>query len=375
MAQASTYDSTGVSYYKIPSFTTASGTLIPNLKVAYKSLNPTSTHGTVLIPTCYGGLINTTLTFSTPPNNALSNYHIVVAAMLGNGESSSPSNHASFPTDPPGSLHYEDCIRAHHALLTSHLHVSSLEAVIGFSMGGQQAYYWAVLYPSFVRRAVMICSSARTSPHNYAFLEGPINALASSVDYAAWKEVQRKIAAGDDVGPNLRKLKAERGLRAFGRAYNAWLTSATWFRERWWGEREDGGLGCKSVDEFMVWRSDEAYLGWNPDDLLVLARMWQMGDVGSVCGDEKAKTSTLGGGLGDDELYEKALKGITAEVLLMPCRTDQYFPPEDSEIEMKYLQKGRLGVIESVWGHVAGGGMNPKDVEFMNANIASFLSQ
>ena len=57
----------------------------------------------------------------------------------------------------------------------------------------------------------------------------------------------------------------------------------------------------------------------------------------------------------------------------MPSRTDQYFPPEDSEVEMKYLKRGTLSVIESVWGHVAGGGGNLKDVEFINEQIGRFL--
>lgn len=39
----------------------------------------------------------------------------------------------------------------------------------------------------------------------------------------------------------------------------------------------------------------------------------------------------------------------------MPARTDQYFPPEDSEVEVKHLKKGELRVIETVWGHIAGG--------------------
>jgi len=123
---------------------------------------------------------------------------------------------------------------------------------------------------------------------------------------------------------------------------------------------------------------------WDADDLLVLARMWQMGDVGLVGPQTQAKEEAevegqvlaqMGGPIPDDGLYQKALAGIQAKVLLMPCRTDQYFPPEDSEIEMQHLQHGTLAVIESTWGHVAGGGLNPKDTEFMNGQIARFLNE
>lgn len=37
-------------------------------------------------------------------------------------------------------------VRAHVLLLES-LNIRKLEAVIGFSMGGQVAYHWAALYP------------------------------------------------------------------------------------------------------------------------------------------------------------------------------------------------------------------------------------
>ena len=323
------YDGTGVEFYTIPTFTFASGTTLHDVKVAYRSFNPDSKKGTVLIPTCYGGRVNTTLNFTTPPNDCLKDYHVVVVAMLGNGESSSPSNKKMFPT--PGQLRYSDCIRSQYLLLTTHLHVSSLAAVIGFSMGAQQTYHWAVMYPDFVKRAVPICGSARTAPHNYAFLEGPIAALTNSMDYLAWREVQGKLVRGEDVGPKLREVKPEKGLRAFGRAYNAWLTSTFWFREKWWGKRE-GGLGFDDVEGFIVNGSEEGFVTWDAEDLLVLARMWQLGDVGQVVpqADEanpedaitaQMKKMTLGGGKGDDELYKKALGSIKAKVLVMPCRT------------------------------------------------------
>lgn len=361
-----TQDTTGIEYYTIPDFTFASGTTLHDVKIAYRSLNPSSTSGAVLIPTCFAGLINSTLTFSQGPHAALSKYHVIIVAMFGNGESASPSTKPFFPS--PSSLHYRDLIHAQHALLSTHLHIDSLEAVLGFSMAGQQAYHWGVMYPSYVRRIIPICSSARTSPHNYAFLEGPVTAMVHSIDYIAWKAMKGKIAAGEDVGENMRGVVPKRGLKAFARAYAAWLTSAAWFRDREWAK---GEMGFASVEEWLGAR-EEGYVGWDADDLLVLARMWQMGDIGTVIPGEET-VGELGGSVADDERYRRALEGIQAKVLLMPCRTDQYFPPEDSEIEIQYLKHGTLKVIESTWGHIAGGGANPTDVEFMDRQIAEFM--
>lgn len=340
MSSQQPYDATGIEYYTVPSFTFSTGLTKP-IRVAYRSFNPSSTTGTILIPTCYGGRINSTLNFTT---GALASYHVIVVALIGNGESSSPSNDPDFPLSNPGpSVQYEDAVNAQYKLVTDHLGIKELEAVIGFSMGGQQAYYWAVMHGSgpkpFLKNAVAICSSAKTSGHNYAFLEGPIAALETSSDY-------------EGGAYRIKGIKPRLGLRAFGRAYAAWLTSPEWFRQELWRK-----MGAESLKAWL-YPEVAGHESWDAEDLLALARCWQNGDVGKV------------GGEGD---YKKALEGITARVLVMPSRTDQYFPPRDSEIEVEHLKNGVLTPIETVWGHIGGGGANEEDVKYMDAKIAKFL--
>ena len=335
MAYSPAYSSEGVEYCTISSVKFQSGAILP-IKIAYRLFGSLSSHKKALIPTCYGGLINSTLTFakSTQP---LSNYLVIVVAMLGNGESSSPSNTPNFPT----SLSYQDLVHAQYALVRQHLQIDSLDLVLGLSMGGQQAYYWATMYPTYVKSIIVICGSARTSGHNYAFLEGPKAALLNSVDY-------------EDGRYGAKRVRPTRGLRAFGRAFCAWLTSAAWYREHLWESR----LGYKTVEDFIKNEAETAFEYWDPEDLLTLARTWQAGNVGSTRKD------------GD---YTKALAGIQARVLVMPSRTDQYFAVEDSEVEMRYLKNAELAVIETVWGHIAGGGVNADDTAWMSERIGKFL--
>lgn len=191
----------------------------------------------------------------------------------------------------------------------------------------------------FIKRAVVICGSAKTSGHNYAFLEGPTSALIASHDYDQGRYREKGV-------------KPTQGLKAFGRAYAAWLTSPEWFRQELWKN-----LGAKSLQDWL-YPSEASFESWDAEDLLVLARMWQAGDIGTVAGD------------GD---YKKALEQITAKVLVMPCQTDQYFPPEDGENEAKYLKNGTFDPIPSIWGHIAGGGANPDDVKWMDEKISSFM--
>ena len=95
MSYDTSYDKTGIEHFTIPNFRFSGGS-IRNIRIAYRSFNSISEEGTILIATCYGGRINKTLNFTS---GALKDYHVVVVAMLGNSESSSPSNDSEFPAD------------------------------------------------------------------------------------------------------------------------------------------------------------------------------------------------------------------------------------------------------------------------------------
>ncbi|KAI0882876.1 alpha/beta-hydrolase [Annulohypoxylon maeteangense] len=323
-----------IEFFDILNFTFQDGTTLDHVRLAYKQFNKGATK-TALIPTCFRGRIQSTLNFS---QGALSDYRVIVVALLGNGESCSPSNTLGFPS----AIEYQDCVRVQHHLLTQGLGIKSVDGMVGFSMGGQCTYHWLALYPEMVKNAVIICSSARTSRHNYQFLEGPRAALENSADY---------VAERNEVG----RLEAPRGLCAFGKAYSAWLTSVAWFEEELYRE-----LGYQSLSEWDHAATDINYRDWDPQDLLVMLRMWQRGDISRLNAE------------GDGSL-ETALSKITASVLLMPSQTDQYFNWSASEKEARLLPKGRCEIIPSVWGHMAGSGSSARDTEWMDNKMKEFL--
>jgi homoserine acetyltransferase len=320
--------------YDLHQFTFQNGTTLPLVRLAYQEYNPHA-QKIALIPTCFRGRIQSTLTFG---NGAFQDYRIIVVALFGNGESSSPSNTPGFPE----TIDYRDCVRAQYSLITKHLNIASVDVMLGFSMGGQCTYYWTAMYPKFVRNAIIVCSSARTSLHNYQFLEGPKTALKNSSDYSA-NNCHAKTA------------RAPQGLNAFGKAYSAWLTSAEWFEQERFKD-----LGYKSLQDWDKAVTSTNYKSWDPDDLLAKVQMWQNSDL-SVCYPD------CNGSL------EDALARIQARVLLLPCQTDQYFRWEASEREHRWLQNATLEIIPSVWGHLAGAGSNQQDVGWMDKTIAAFL--
>ncbi|KAL2213215.1 homoserine O-acetyltransferase [Sarocladium strictum] len=327
--------SSTIEYYDIPGFKFQDGSPATSVRLAYLDINPAATK-VALIVTCFRGRLQSTLNFS---DASLKNHRVIVAALFGNGESSSPSNMPA--KSAPGMFDYRDCVRAQHQLVTSHLGINKLDVVLGFSMGGQCTYYWTLMYPDFVKDAVIICSSARTSRHNHQFLEGPKAALENSCDYEKGRP------------------GSKRGLRAFGKAYSAWLTSAEWFEEEKYKT-----LGYTTLSDWDSEVAGESYYSWHPDDLLSKLRTWQNGDVTQIFKDGDSREELSLG---------QALAKIQARVLLMPCQTDQYFRWEASEKEAQHIPRVSLKVIPSIWGHVAGLGSNPDDKAWMNDRISEFL--
>ncbi|KAH7406686.1 Alpha/Beta hydrolase protein [Phaeosphaeria sp. MPI-PUGE-AT-0046c] len=311
-----------IRYYELADFEFNDGTNLPRLKVAYQILNPEKSKIAV-VHTCFRGRIKTTLAHA---DGALRGYKIILVALLGNGESSSPSNTIGFPK----TLDYKDCVKAQHQLLTQELQIDAVDVMLGFSMGGQITYHWITTHPQFVKAAVIVCSSAKTSEHNIQFLEGPRAALENAAD-------------------------AKRGVCAFGKAYSAWLTSAEWFDQQLYKEM--------GFDTLLAWdkvATDSGYDDWSGEDLLIMLGMWQRGDITHCVPAAK------------DDLSQ-ALEAIQAQVLLMPCETDQYFRPYVNKREAKSLKRAEVAVVPSIWGHIAGGGANPKDVEWMKKKIEAFL--
>ncbi|KAI9061669.1 homoserine O-acetyltransferase [Trametes sanguinea] len=335
-------DNAPVQFYHHGRFKVAGGVL-PDAVTAYQTYGDPS-NPCVVFPTCYGAQLRLgSQSYLVGEEKALDpkKYFVVTFALFCNGESSSPSNTPA-PYNGPyfPAISYEDNIRAQYAVLTQHLGVSKVYCVVGFSMGGQQAYHWAAIYPDFVEKFAAICSSARTSPHNICFLEGPKAALK----------------AGRDFYDGHYTATPQVAIRAFARAYCAWAYGQAWFREHLY----EMDRQYPTLDSFIRERWEARYLtDWDANDMLALLDTWQRGDISSV-----RHGNDLVGCLGS----------IRAKALIMPCKTDLYFCPEDSSNEVSVLPNAELVVIDSVWGHVAGGGANPADAAFITQKLREFLA-
>ncbi|KAL4251448.1 AB hydrolase superfamily protein [Abortiporus biennis] len=345
-----------------------SGGVLPDAITAYRTYGDPK-NPCIVFPTCYGGRLDSQ-DYMIGPDKALdpTKYYVVTLALFANGESSSPSNTPS-PYNGPyfPAVTYEDNIRAQYAVLTKELNVAKVFCVIGFSMGGQQAYYWPIMYPDYVEKFIALCGSARTSPHNQCFLEGPKTALVSSKDFNDGHYTSTPYY----------------GIRAFARVYSAWAYGQTWYREKQY--LYNGKFS--TLDNFIHDEWEKEFVDtWDANDMLSLLITWQLGDVSRL---DYASTADLSlkatvKSLSPSAItpdtegdLESVLGKIKAKGLIMPCKTDLYFPPEDSENEVAAMTKAgvdaKLVIIPSVWGHLAGGGSNDADDKFIKDEVNKFL--
>jgi homoserine O-acetyltransferase len=270
-----------------------------------------------------------------------SRYFIIVPNMLGNGLSSSPSNtpppydRARFPR-----VTFYDNVEVQHRLVTERFGIERLLLVTGWSMGAGQTYQWAVSHPEMVERACPFCGSSKTSEHNIVFLEGVKAALTTDCAFAGGWYDDAPVA----------------GRRAAARVYAGWGFSQAFYWQRLYRE-----MGYSSLEDFLVGFWEGFFLDdRDPNNLLTMLWTWQNGDIGRTPGFD-----------GD---HVAALRSIRARLIALPAEKDLYFPPEDEEYAVQYIPNGELRVIPGVWGHFAGGGVNPEDTRFIDGVLQELLA-
>lgn len=159
-----------------------SGEVLQDCRVAYRTfgaLNADSSNA-VLFPTQFMG-VSATLADYIGEDGLVDDTEFFVIAVdaFGNGVSSSPSNNKAQPGDSFPHVSIRDMVAGQHQLVTEKLGLRSLHAVIGISMGGMQAFQWAVSYPGFVKKVVPIASSPRLASYDIVLWETVLRALAA----------------------------------------------------------------------------------------------------------------------------------------------------------------------------------------------------
>lgn len=331
--------------FVIDDFVLESKAVLPNARIVYGTYGTldAAADNAILLPSHYMANMHG-YEWLIGPGKALdpTKMFLVATELFGNGRSSSPSN----TPDPLHGRHFpvttiRDNVEAVHRLLVEQLHIKHLRAVIGFSMGAQQALQWAVSYPEYMDRIVATSGTAKTYGHGIVRLEGQIAALTEDPAFA-----------GGDY-----KSEPVRGIEATSLVWLGWLYSQEWWRDELWRtENPPGATFQQAVDRYKK----EFFEGADANDLILQMRTWESNDVG--------RTPPFAGDV------TAALRSIRAKVLYMPSATDMYFPVEDARWEAQFIRHCVFLPIPSLWGHPAGAGASPADAAFLNRNIADFLA-
>src|ERR1700722_11908391 len=221
--------------FAIANFHTESGVTLPQARVVYGTyghLNADRSNA-VLLPSHYMADFHG-YEWLIGSGQALdpSQLFLVTTELFGSGGSSSPSNTPEpfhGPRFPVTTI--RDNVDAVHRLLTEQLKITHLRAVIGFSMGAQQAFQWAVSYPDFAGRIVATSGTAKTYPHGVVRLEGQIAALTTDPPFQK----------GGNTSP------PKNGLAAFGMVWAGWLYSQEWWRKELWRAGAKPGTAFQDV--------------------------------------------------------------------------------------------------------------------------------
>jgi homoserine O-acetyltransferase/O-succinyltransferase len=265
-----------------------------------------TTHGTlneagdnaILYPHMYSGTPSS-LESTIQAGRALDpeSWFVVCPGQLGNGQSSSPSNtDGDFPE-----VTIADDVAAQRRLVES-LGIERLALALGFSMGAQQAYEYAVRDPEGVARLAAIGGTARTTAHNAACVLVAEEALRDG-------DLRAHAHAWVPVGLSHELLRTD-GWRASGYA---------------------------SVDDLVTRLFEDDFATMDARNLACQCRKWRFADV----------SQTFAGDLA------AALGRIEARTFVLPFSHDLLFPVEDCAAEQRLVPDSELRVIESPWGHWA----------------------
>jgi homoserine O-acetyltransferase/O-succinyltransferase len=328
-------------YFYLGDFDLWNGVTLPQAKLAFKThgaLNSAKSNA-ILFPHMWSGTSKSMEAFIGPGRPLdPEKYFIILPGQFGNGFSSSPSN-----TPPPFDqgafprMAIEDDVRAQHRLITERFGVSELQLVLGWSMGAQQAYEWAVRFPDMVKRALPIAGFARTTPHNFLFVRAHEDALKSDPN---WN--------GGFYSPQSMVV----GLRRHAQLWSIMGLSQRFYAQEVWRD-----YGFDSLDDF-VRRFWEAYfLPMDPNNLIAMAWKWRHGDV----------SRNTGGDL------TAALKRIKARTMVVAFSRDMFFPPENCEAEARLISDAEYRLIDTPWAHFAMFCLAASDREKIDECISDIL--
>jgi homoserine O-acetyltransferase/O-succinyltransferase len=265
-------------------------------------------------------------------------YHFICANVLGSCYGTTGPMDTDPGTGKPYGLSFPlvtmgDWVRL-QARLLDHLGIDKLYAVIGGSLGGQQALEWALAFPERVERCIVLASSARLSPQGLAFNAVARHSILSDPnfnggDYYGQSLPDKGLAAARMLG-HITYLSDEAMYQKFGR--------------RLQGKSEpDFSFGIEfEVESYLAYQGRSFAERFDANAYLYVTRAMDYYDAAR--------------NWGDGDLTE-ACKRIDSKMLVVSFSTDWLYPPRECRELAMAISRNRHPVtyvnINSNYGHDA----------------------
>lgn len=202
-------------------------------------------------------------------------------------------------------------------LLRLHLGIESIYAIMGGSLGGQQALEWCISQPKLIRHLIMVASNAKSSPWGIAFRESQRMAIAAD---KTWKDPMPE--------SGMEGMKVARSIALLSyRNYQTYSKTQC--------EKDDNVIDdfkASSYQQYqgekLVKRSFNAYSYWT------LSKAMDSHNIGRNRGGVR-----------------KALGRVKAKVLTIGIGSDILFPAAESKYIAEKVLDGAYEEMDSLYGH------------------------
>jgi homoserine O-acetyltransferase len=193
-------------FASLGNFTLQSGAVLHDLRLGYRTLGKLNAarSNAILWPTWLGARSEDLLPFIGPGSVVdTDKYFVILVDSLGNGVSSSPSNSTVQPLIKFPKFTIRDMVESEHQLATKIFQLSHLHAVMGLSMGGMQAFEWAIVFPEFMDLAIPMNGSPQSTSSDKLLWTSEIDAIELD---PAWNNgnpkgpLTRGIALAEEIG-------------------------------------------------------------------------------------------------------------------------------------------------------------------------------
>ena len=163
------------------------GEVLPELRLHYTTVGEPSGQPVVILHGTTGSgrrMVNPAFAgelFGAGQPLDASKYYIILPDAIGHGGSSKPSDgmRTKFPA-----YNYDDMVDAQYRLLTEGLGVRHLRLLLGYSMGGMNAWIWGVKYPDFMDALVpMAAQPSEMSSRNWMMRRLIIDSIRNDPDW------------------------------------------------------------------------------------------------------------------------------------------------------------------------------------------------